>query len=442
MKYFRAILILLSLLLATGCGARQDAARVYRTPEMKGELTITVFAPSRFLETAAALFMDKYPDVTITINNFVDQLKTVTNAENGTVMSAVTEEYSLENYLLYMNTRIMSGQADDLFDMRMLTTYRYEDMGVFEDLSFYIENAPEINGENFYMNIFDAMRDKGGRMFELPVFGAADTFVYFDTRLAENTGLFLDESLQTISYRDAIAYAQKLCRASTLEETYLSWDDAAKAAMRYVNDSYATYIDLYNYEVHFDSEAFIGLLHEVQALYAEFGEGYSPTGKIAYNYESADWQAAIYAILSPASQSQTMPLADENGAVPYNCQSYAINSKSPDKDLAWEFLRFMLTDEVQTLPSLALCGVSKVGLHAYAESVCSNARAGGGVDVPEEAFRQMLNNWLLLVNAHHRRDYRIEEKLYAELIRFFSGSQTAEETAKTLQSWCNMYLNQ
>jgi len=444
MKRLRIVVILMNLLLLAGCGANGDSARVYEQPEMKGDLTISVFYQSRFLEMAAAAFMDKHPDVTITINNFVDYVQTVTNAETGGISTVVTNEYSYENYLLYINTMIMSGDADDLFDTRALTTHRYEDMGVFEDLSFYMEHAPEINAENFYMNLFDAMRTRDGKLYELPVAGEAGKIAYFDERLAENANLYLDEGTKTISYREAMEYAKALYRANRDENVYLTIENPAQVVMQYVGDDYERYIDLYNYEVHLDSEAFIGLLYEVQAIYEEFGEMQSLSSgtKFAYNFDMSNIQIVPHAMLYPEEWDQITPQSDVNGAVHYNAQTYAINSNSPNKDLAWEFLRFMLTDEVQTLPLVFQPAISKSGLDAFVERLCTNLLVGSDIELSQDECLDMVQGWLMTVNTHHRRDALLEEKMFSEISRFIAGVQSAEETAKVLQNWCSMYLNQ
>ena len=70
----------------------------YVQPEMKGEITVSAFMEQEFLTAAARQFMDLYPDVKVTVN--------VYHETSGTG--------SAEDYQTYLNTKIMTGKAEDI----------------------------------------------------------------------------------------------------------------------------------------------------------------------------------------------------------------------------------------------------------------------------------------------------------------------------------------
>lgn len=110
---------------------------IYVQPEMKGEITVSSFIKDEFLTAAAQRFMDQYPGVTVTINYFSESPKAG----------------DLEDYQSYLNTKIMTGKAEDIVFITFLPISKYSDMGAFEDLSGYISMTPEFNDENYFMNV-------------------------------------------------------------------------------------------------------------------------------------------------------------------------------------------------------------------------------------------------------------------------------------------------
>lgn len=141
----------------------------YVTPEMKGEITISSFVEQEFLSAAAQQFMDLYQDVVVTIN--------VYNETSGAG--------SVEDYQNYLNTRIMTGKAEDIIFNSFLPVTKYSEMGVFEDLSRYISLTPEFTDENYFMNILQAAKEKGGETFLIPYMAKFDVVGFSDALLSE-----------------------------------------------------------------------------------------------------------------------------------------------------------------------------------------------------------------------------------------------------------------
>ena len=119
----------------------EEEKEVYVQPEMKGEITISCFYEQEFLNVAAEKFMETYPDVTVTINTY--------NETSGAG--------SVEDYQTYLNTKIMTGKAEDIIFNSFLPVTKYTEMGVFEDLSRYIALTPELNDKNYFMNVLEAV---------------------------------------------------------------------------------------------------------------------------------------------------------------------------------------------------------------------------------------------------------------------------------------------
>lgn len=131
----------------------QVTTKEYAQPKMEGEITISTMFELEYMTAAANLFTSKYPGVKVVINAYSDG----------------TGKISSEDYRVYLNTKIMTGKAEDLIFTGNLPVKKYTDMGVFEDLSYFLSVSPEFNSENYFMNVLEAPRDRAGKLYVLPL---------------------------------------------------------------------------------------------------------------------------------------------------------------------------------------------------------------------------------------------------------------------------------
>ena len=154
-------------------------------------------------------------------------------------------------------------------------------------------------------------------------------------------------------------------------------------------------------------------------------------------------QAAFYELDTSAGASYGMPMADKDGNVAINANGcLALNSASDNKDLAWEFMKYLLSDEVQSLPSLHGLAVNKTGFDAIAERYYSFYSEGSQATVDKEEYAELLENWMEQINDCDTVDSAIWTLIEEENNKFFEGKQTAEETASILQRKLEQYFNE
>ncbi len=424
--------------------------RIYTPPEMKGEITISIMDEMPVLEQAAQIFMEKYPEVTITINQFREL--EIIQLEGGAVMAAEPSgEKSGNNYLSQLNTRIMTGNAEDIIMTgSRIPVQKYIQMGALEDLSFYMENAPEINEDAYYMNLFEAVKRSDGHMYELPLMTGVRVMA-FHQALADDCGEYLPEDMTKISYEDAMNYALKLMTNTSRKNTYLAISDGKGVVMGILNDRWQEFVNEKTGEVHFDTEEYIHLLELARDM--EEKGCFDIAGLDFYNMEyyfamteDYDVQAAYYHLLNSVdSQSyyHVMPLSDKEGNVALSgYMQFGINAASPNKDLAWEFLRYMLSDEVQTLPSFYGLAVSKNGFDTYIKRQYDMYNAGNSAGMDFNEYRNLIESWLLQINSYNPGRTDMINIIYEENRAFFDGKKTAAETAGLVQAKMDQYLNE
>jgi len=468
MQYIRktlAVLLCMALLSAcaapenpvdTGSPAGTENVGVETKPVAENVvLTISVFMPQQLVNTIAAMFMDSHPGVTVKINSFFDDRKTIVNAETGTVESVVaSDDFSEENYARYLNTLLMSGNADDIILFQEVLEYGYESMGALADLTPYIESDPSINDENFFMNVLNAAKTEDGRQYFLPILADIGQNVYFSKALTENTGITWADDRKFVTSTEVFEYAKRVYEASTLEDTYFyEYGDSqglASQTLELFKNRYSEFVDLASRSVHFDNPAFVEL---IQSAYDTFramelvppDEGYNLDNHLPFSqYPTVTMRVAGASINNPDQFYRLMPMAGENGQIGWSAMRPAITANSKNKDLAWEFIRFMLGDDVQTLPNLYSLGVSRTAFPIYVETYCAGLKevSEGSLDYPPERMKEVLADWLLLINGFPKTNDIIDDMVWRELILFYDDEQTAEETAKNIQHKCGLYLSQ
>jgi multiple sugar transport system substrate-binding protein len=143
--------------------------------------------------------------------------------------------------------------------------------------------------------------------------------------------------------------------------------------------------------------------------------------------------------------------ANANGGIPFSySQAYGINAGSKNKALAWAFLKFLLTEEIQLSTALSPQGLplNNRAREQKGELILSGAFMGGRGAL-DEGQREALGAYNAAVEALSDRidcfviqDTALNDMIAAEARYFFNGSRTAEETARALQNKADLYLHE
>ncbi len=410
---------------------------------IEGEIRVSLLDEMEFVDIAAEMFMEKYPNTNIIVETFRETEYIET--ENGSIMSvAPSEEFSTENYLQQLNTKIMSGKAADIISTDPLPMIKYGEMGVFEDLTPYIEEKG-IDDEDYFMNIINLGKSEKGQ-FEIPMRVFFDV-VSFDKELVEDSGIKPDENLKTISFSDALDIGIALVDNTNRDNTYLSMGRVDQLAYRLILEDIEKFIDFDKKESNFDSKEFVDILKYATKLDEK---GYFDTGTIDfYNMEyhfayDIDFpsQAAAFTLYNDSIRYQSMPMCDKNGKTKGRMSNtFGINSKSQNKDLAWEFIYFLMSEEVQSMPSFHMIGINKnafdVASERYAKMMISDEYSFEISD-----YKKLLRGWYDQVEVNEFKDYNLSGILYEEIDKYFKDTVTAEEAGKNIQRRVDKYFNE
>lgn len=412
-----------------------------------GEITVSVYEAQEWLKVAASEFMVKYPNTTVVIHDFKNGTTDIySDSGLGEDTSRPTGQ-TREDYIAQLNTQIMSGEAEDvILTSSGIPIERYIQMGVFEDLSPYLASATEITDEHYYMNIFEACRAKDGGLYQFPLAAMATPLMMFDAKLMENTGVTIPEGTEKMNVWDALDLAKEMYDKSTLPNTFMSDGNIGnlftKAAMDGMNYQTGT--------VEFDRERMMKILTTLQELQSyemmPMDFNYNDEYHIPFTYSYLkDLDAATFVALRPEEwNTVTLQSEYDDGKVylcPYYALDFGVNSDSENKGTAWAFLKFLVSDEIQTLPSLGWAGVNKAGLYARVEGELK-ALDSSRTDEEIQAVFKQLESWVVQINGYRQEDSELITLTESVLFDFKDGKLTADEALDDLKVKLEQFMSE
>jgi ABC-type glycerol-3-phosphate transport system substrate-binding protein len=144
--------------------------------------------------------------------------------------------------------------------------------------------------------------------------------------------------------------------------------------------------------------------------------------------------------------------ANENGVVPFTYnQAYGINTNSKNKALAWQFIKFLMSEERQLsgAASPSALPINNKARAKKAEMIMSGELMGRGSVALNDAQVAALANYRVAleslsdkINAYVPRDTIIDDMLVPEVTYYIEGSRTLDEIARVLQNKVDLYLNE
>jgi multiple sugar transport system substrate-binding protein len=143
--------------------------------------------------------------------------------------------------------------------------------------------------------------------------------------------------------------------------------------------------------------------------------------------------------------------ANADGQIPFRFnQGFGINSQSNNKALAWAFLKFLLSKEMQLSTNLFSQGfpLNNEARLEKVELLFTVPFASAGA-TPNDRLRQAIENYRIAmetlsdsINCYIIADTSLNDMIAQEVQYFFNGSRSAEEVARVLQNKADLYLSE
>jgi multiple sugar transport system substrate-binding protein len=363
----------------------------------------------------------------------------------------------------------MSGGGPDIFALDVLSYYKYADSGAFADLLPFMEADDDFDINDYRRAIFEGTRYKSGQ-YMIPLdFGF--WFTAFNKDRVD--GATIDALRESrLTYWEMTDLIRDQFAADDSDARVINFIDGPTRAFRTVfNGDYGKYVDLENKTAHFTDGDFVRMLDGIERQRRDGYFAPTLTDMTDINRDFSDYWDRYYLKYEIAYMLQLMfrpgrdaeqefmlypdeiagLLVNSDGNVSYQCyQSYAMNANSRNKELAWAFLKFLLSEEMQLSLNLVGLPVHNAAFAEKTKTFFSDSLTNDGrreITEPESidaynAYMERLEGFVSSLRHYPVTDWFISNMVAKEVALVFNGTKTAEEVAATLQNRVQLYLDE
>lgn len=461
--------------------------------DIAGEITVSSYDSTfykSYLEEAAIAFEAKYPGTKVTIDTFSQAPDVKTDGKGKKVITSNIDQKSQDDYISRVNTELMTGEGADVLAMDILPYYKYADNGQIEDLRLYMEQDKTFNQDQYRQNILEAVRYKGGQ-YIFPLDYSFD-FISYDKTLLQSDKQSAFQPDGRYSYEQLIEMGQSsFTEVNTNHppspvKMFSLFSGAGKSNSIFnqlFTLDYDDFVDIENRTANFKDGTFVNLLEKAKE-YEE--EGYlnisTQNGKtdmsdvlrknasqeyiykihkdpmLLQAFDDSNKKKSIVNIGGSAIFEEDDAIAgilqnNENEIAFDFTQAYALNSHSDNKKTAWEFIKFLASEEIQTSFNLVgrpinnKANEEKSKLQMTGELYASEKNTDT-LELNEEQtklfhnYMDAINKYSNMLNTYMLQDTVINQMVNAEVKYFFDGSKSADDVANILQNRVELYLHE
>lgn len=437
-KTFLLLLIIISLLGITGCTqtvSKEGETSSSADTGTEKELIIASAHEDNFLQQVAERYMSANEDITVTIKN-------------------IDIGNSNDKYTQLVSTELMSGKGADMYDGRLLSYFKLADSGMLADLNELI--GDELQSDDYYTGLLNSLTINGKR-FTIPT---SFNFSGYEINheVAEKYNVTLPEG--DIFLRDLRSISDQLPDDGSVILIGLGGGGATEInfATDLIEQRFNQFVNLEEKKSYFDSNEFydvsklITLLVDRKQIYTE-----EAVLNNTFDFEEEkDTLIQPLFLYNPAmcndgtkDYKDIVHIVNDEGQTKFSSVSFMpiINNNSPNKELAADFVLFLLSEEVQSMPELLFCPLNKNAVRELSTMVYEDAKTGGWL--PEGFDDTTLENNISIfaklsesLTIFERQDRFIVSLIRDELSEIFLSKESLEQGAKNLQSSVNAYLNE
>ncbi|QGQ99123.1 extracellular solute-binding protein [Paenibacillus psychroresistens] len=434
-KWLGMILIGTLLTAMTACGGSGGSAEPASTEKVvikEGKKVVTLAIQklhaldksSAFYQTAEKKFEEKYPDIDLQIQ--------------------ITEDY--EKYQKTTNAALLSGKGPDIFEISSLPIDDYVSKKLILNMNESIEQDKTLNKSDLQMNILDVMKQNGG-LYVMPLGFSLRGFVG-DGDILKNANV--DD--KNWNWKEFAEISKKLGDSGTERRYALANDPPELLLQEMIVDNYAEFVDHTTKKAKFDSPLFLEAMQQIKKMYDDHVMTSEPAdvGKQMFYsirlQSPADFINASHMYFSNPKLLQKPE--QKGGARIIPVSQLAINTNSPVKVAAWEFIAYLLSADGQSLQDREgfslLKSVNEKQLNDIQEKVKSGTFKLSNGKVPKVSDEEFMQFKQLISTADNYSDVNgsLISIIGDEPRAFFSEQKSAEEVAKLIQNKVTTILNE
>lgn len=438
-------------------GAPEGAREEIKLPSGPVKLVIASFEPSEQLKLAVKKYEHSHPNVTIELKAAQTEFKDLDS-----------QIANIEKYVTTTNTALLSGKGPDLMELDLLPREKYVGRGLLADLGGLMNRDAAFDKADYFSNILDNMQT-GGKLYTIPLSFYPVSLIGDEAAIDKDGGAVDDADWTWDDFADT---ASRLMQKGTYPHALVSTPEYMLSEL--VGERYAQFVDEAGREASFDSPAFAELMEQVKKLFDDGvvldfsktnlrrGEEAQPTAvKINTYFQSTQIPSPMEFLLMMDSyydrtKVYTKPHAKEMGPGGYFLanQTIGINAASPVKEQAWDFVKFLLSEQGAADPDISLghtgFPISKIAYEKEIQKLRDEGEVPGFKNGPAEADAFKVNGAYLdlldaiVTSAVHPVDQttKVSDMITEESKAFFTGQKSAEAVGKLIQNKVTTYLNE
>lgn len=411
----------------------------------KKTIVFSTFFQNDFFVEAKKKYEAKHPNITIDLK-YID-------TEDADL------EVNLEKFIKTTGTALLSGKGPDLIEMDQLPSGDYIKKQLLVNMSELIDKDPTFKKEQYFGNILDGMKVNGG-LYGMPL-GFFIYGLFGNNTLIEKSGVKIDDSHW--NWTQFIETARELVKHTDENQTVLGTSQPEYMITQLVNDQYGTFVDKESGKANFDSAAFTDLLKEVKSVFDDkimSGDKGFPIFRDTQINSPDDYIREIKQSefltggLSHKTKLYLKPIASgqQAGGSFRTYQTLGINAKSSVKEEAWDFLKFMHSDEMQHRAGSAGFPLSKASYNRVVQDVLKKGTVesdqpmgpmkGKVFEITQKDIDDLDK---FLTGAKYSVQFNnthIDDIVREESLAYFAGQKTPEAVAKLIQNRVTTVLNE
>ncbi|CAH1222329.1 hypothetical protein PAECIP111891_05323 [Paenibacillus allorhizoplanae] len=410
--------------------------------DSKKMIVVSILSATDFYKQAKQRYEAAHPNTKIEFKEFV-------KAGSGSGVMSASE---VEKYIKQSTTEILSGKGADLFALTTvdLPIDRYVNKQAFVNVGEFIKHDTSFDQSQYYMNILDNSKMNGG-LYVLPTMFYLQA-MFGDQVAIEKAGVAIDDKKWTWSQ---FADVSKSLAAKGAHTHSLSGLDPENMLNAIVSDNYERFVDGAKGKSNFDSTDFTDLLKRVKSLYDDKIISAKPLGAKDSNFllseffSPSDFITRNSLYYTSGTIYQKPHSAEQQSGVAFGgLQSIAMNANSTIKATAWDFMKFLLSEEMQSIPQQTGFPLKKSVNERLIDQISNDAKKGtvstmkgGNVKVSEKDI-QVLKTMISEASLPISKSDKVRSIIAEESKAFFTGQKTAEAVAKLIQNRVMTYLNE
>lgn len=392
------------------------------------------------------------------------------NPEYEIEITVYGDDLEWQEAISKMNNDMISGNLPDILLINSnLPVDSYIAKGLFANIYDFMETDPDIHKEDYLQNLLEAYEVNGALYYTVPDF-TINTMAGKTSDVGAEQGWTMDEFMALVEANpDKNIFDTSYATNTGMLTSFFSYN-------------YDSFIDRNTGECSFNSDAFIKMMEfcsrfpaEVKDDNIDYDQNYWQEQEMQYRNGKTILSSEYigrFQVIRELEQGKFgepvtfkgMPGSNGNGST-FNSSNtlLAITEKSANKDGAWQFVRYFLTDEYQDIYTdinsysfpAKLSALEKKAEAAKERPYWENEETGEkdyydntywngtesvniGVNTDEDNARMM--DFIKSITATSNYDTKIQDIISEESAPYFSGQKTAAQAAEIIQNRVANYI--